>query len=139
MAPHLAAVSSEYAGRVDVWKINADEQPGVVRELGIMGIPTLIVYRNGREVTRYVGGMGAAGMRALFAAALADEAEPSQALPRVQGTERGLRLGVAAVLLVLAAFTGWPLVLLLAAAAVFFSAIHDRCPLWQGIKTRLGW
>jgi thioredoxin 1 len=122
-----------------VWKINADEQPGVVRELGIMGIPTLIVYRNGREVTRYVGGMGAAGMRALFAAALADEAEPSQALPRVQGTERGLRLGVAAVLLVLAAFTGWPLVLLLAAAAVFFSAIHDRCPLWQGIKTRLGW
>jgi thioredoxin 1 len=139
MAPHLAAVSSEYAGRVDVWKINADEQPGVVRELGIMGIPTLIVYRNGREVTRYVGGMGATGMRALFAAALADEAEPSQALPRVQGTERGLRLGVAAVLLVLAAFTGWPLVLLLAAAAVFFSAIHDRCPLWQGIKTRLGW
>ena len=37
-----------------------------------------------------------------------------------------------------AAFTGWPVVLLLVATGVFFSAIHDRCPIWQGLKARLG-
>jgi thioredoxin len=139
MAPHLAAVSSEYAGRVEVWKINADEQPATVRALGILGIPTLIVYHGGAEVTRHVGGMHAAGIRALFETALASGTPGARPVAHgVADTERRLRLAVAAILFVLAALTGWPIVLLLAAAAVFFSAIHDRCPLWQGIKARFG-
>jgi thioredoxin len=140
MEPHLAAVRSEFAGQVDVWKINADEQPEAVRALGVMGIPTLIVYREGREVARHTGGMHAAGIRSLFAQARATDAPAAPgSAGEVADYDRRLRLGAAAVLLVLAAFTGWPVVLLLAAAAVFFSAIHDRCPLWQGIKGRLGW
>jgi thioredoxin 1 len=139
MEPHLSAVTGEYAGRVDVWKINADEQPEAVAALNVFGIPTLIAYRDGVEVTRSTGGMGAGGIRLLFDRALA---EPGQGADPIQGSsmgfERWLRLAVAIALVVLAAFSGWPFVLLLAAAAVFFSAIHDRCPLWQGVKMRLG-
>jgi len=137
MEPHLAAVRSEYVGQVDVWKINADKEPDAVHALKIFGIPTLIVYREGQEVTRRTGGMTAAGIRSLFERAIAADPAPVHAGPA--DGERWLRLAVALVLFILAAFTGWPLVLLIAAAGVFFSAIHDRCPIWQGVKARLGW
>jgi thioredoxin len=140
MEPHLAAVRSEYTGRVDVWKINADEHQDVVRDLRIFGIPTLVVYSGGVEVTRRTGGMNASTIRALFERALAPVPEPGSA-PAHKGPtdyERWLRIAVALALLILAAFTGWPIVLLLVAAGVFFSAIHDRCPIWQAVKTRIG-
>lgn len=141
MEPHLAAIRSEYTGRVEVWKINADEQSDVVRDLRIFGIPTLVVYSGGAEVARRTGGMTAASIRALFERALAPAPEPGSALAHKGPTdyERWLRIAVALALLILAAFTGWPIVLSLAAAAVFFSAIHDRCPIWQAIKARIGW
>jgi thioredoxin 1 len=141
MAPHLATIGGEYTGRVEVWKINADEHPDVVRDLKIFGIPTLVVYSGGVEVARRTGGMTVASIRGLFERALAPVPEPGSA-PAHRGPtdyERWLRIAVALALLILAAFTGWPLVLLLAAAAVFFSAIHDRCPIWQAIKARIGW
>ncbi len=140
MEPHLAAVRSEYAGRVDVWKINADEHQDVVRDLRIFGIPTLVVYSRGVEVTRRTGGMNAASIRALFERALAPVPEPGSAPVHKGPTdyERWLRIAVALALLILAAFTGWPIVLLLVAAGVFFSAIHDRCPIWQAVKARIG-
>jgi thioredoxin len=136
MEPHLATVSSEYAGRVEVWKLNADENPEAVRALKIFGIPTTIVYRQGVEVMRRTGSQNTGSLRALFDDALAEQAPQRQASGPAD-TERTLRLAVALALLVLAAFTGWPVVLLLIAAGVFFSAIHDRCPIWQGIKARL--
>jgi thioredoxin len=138
MEPHLASVRNEYAGRVDVWKINADENPEAVRALNIFGIPTLIAYRDGVEVSRTTGGMGAGGIRSLFERALADPAQGAAGVHGSSDFERWLRLAVAFALVVLAALTGWPLVLLLVAAGVFFSAIHDRCPIWQGVKMRLG-
>jgi thioredoxin len=139
MEPHLASVRSEFAGRVEVWKINADENPEAVRALKVFGIPTLIVYRDGVEVTRSTGGMGAGGIRSLFEKALAEPAPDAGAVRTGPPEfERSLRLAVALALVVLAAFSGWPFVLLLAAAGIFFSAIHDRCPLWQGVKMRLG-
>lgn len=136
MEPHLAAVSSEYAGRVEVWKLNADANPEAVRELKIFGIPTTIAYRQGVEIMRRTGSQNTGSLRTLFDQALAAESSP--ALTGPADGERWLRLAVAAALLLLAAFSGWPPALLLVAAGVFFSAIHDRCPLWQGIKARLG-
>lgn len=141
MEPHLATVSSEYAGRVQLWKLNADEEPEAVRALKVYGIPTTIVYRQGAEIMRRTGSQNTASLRALFEQALTAEESPAHTPGGQAGPaegERRLRLSVAAALLLLAAMTGWPPVLLLAAAAVFFSAVHDRCPLWQGIKARLG-
>jgi thioredoxin len=143
MAPQLAAVAEQYAGRVELWKVNADDSPDLVRALGIFGIPTLLVYRNGAEVARHTGSLSTEGMRHLFELSLRaeDAAGRTDEHPRRRSgpvdSERKLRLAVAAALLILAAFTGWPIILLIAAAAVFFSAIHDRCPLWQAVKGML--
>jgi len=41
--------------RVDTWKVNADEEIELVRSLHVYGIPTLIAYRDGKDVARQTG------------------------------------------------------------------------------------
>ena len=55
MAPALEQLGRDLAGRVVVTKLNTDDDPGPSQALGIRGIPTLILFRGGREVDRLVG------------------------------------------------------------------------------------
>jgi thioredoxin 1 len=55
IAPILSEIASEYDGRLVVTKLNADEHPDVVNKLGILGIPTLILFKGGEEKARIVG------------------------------------------------------------------------------------
>jgi thioredoxin 1 len=134
MAPMVERLAAEYDGRVDVWKINADDRPEDVRALKVLGIPTMIVHRGGRELGRKVGAGSEGELRALFEAALSDRAPARPALP---GSERVLRLVAGAALLALALATGPSLILLAVAGLVLFSAVADGCPLWQAIRPRL--
>ncbi len=55
LGPVVEELAAEYAGRVTVAKMNTDENPLTPGKLGIRGIPTLILYRNGVEADRIVG------------------------------------------------------------------------------------
>lgn len=55
VAPAVDALAVEYAGRMRVVKLNADEARELVGRLGIQGIPTLLFFKNGHEVSRRVG------------------------------------------------------------------------------------
>jgi thioredoxin 2 len=55
MAPVLEQLGREWAGRLIVAKLNTDDAPEVAQKLRIQGIPTLILFRGGREVERLVG------------------------------------------------------------------------------------
>ena len=55
MGPVLDEVASALTGRVRVVKLNSDENPASTARLRIQGIPTLIVFKEGREVTRMIG------------------------------------------------------------------------------------
>ncbi len=55
VSPIVEEMGRQYAGRLRVAKINTDENPRHASQLGIMGIPTLIFFKNGREVDRVVG------------------------------------------------------------------------------------
>ncbi len=55
IAPSVAKLANEYAGRALVAKIDADECPDILSRYGIMGIPTLIYFKGGQEVDRIVG------------------------------------------------------------------------------------
>jgi thioredoxin 2 len=55
MTPILEDIARNYPGRVKVVKINSDENPNLSVQYGIQGIPTLILFRDGREVDRLVG------------------------------------------------------------------------------------
>jgi thioredoxin 1 len=55
IAPSVANLASEFAGRALVAKLDADEAADIVARYGIMGIPTLIFFKDGQEVDRQVG------------------------------------------------------------------------------------
>ena len=55
IAPIVEDLAVKYAGRAVIAKVNTDENPEVPAQLGIMGIPTLILYQDGEEVDRVVG------------------------------------------------------------------------------------
>ena len=55
VAPILEEISREYNGRLVIAKLNTDENPQRPGSLGIRGIPTLILFKNGHELDRLVG------------------------------------------------------------------------------------
>ena len=55
MAPTLAAVAQEYAGRIKVGKLNVDDSPSTPPRYQIRGIPTLILFKNGQVADQFVG------------------------------------------------------------------------------------
>ena len=55
ISPILDELSVEYAGRLKVTKVDVDSSPGVAAKYGVRGIPTLILFKNGRVVDQFVG------------------------------------------------------------------------------------
>lgn len=55
VAPELEAVAADYDGKAVVAKVNVDEQPELAGQFKVMGIPTMVVFKNGAEVNRIVG------------------------------------------------------------------------------------
>jgi len=55
LAPTVEAVAEKYAGSATVVKLNVDDNPEVSQRYGIKGIPTLILFKNGKEEERVVG------------------------------------------------------------------------------------
>ena len=55
LAPTIDAIAEKYAGAARVAKLNVDDNPDTPQRYGIKGIPTLILFRNGREAERIVG------------------------------------------------------------------------------------
>lgn len=55
IAPIVEQLAEEYAGKLIVAKMNTDENPQTPSRYGIRGIPTLIFFKNGKEVDRVVG------------------------------------------------------------------------------------
>jgi thioredoxin 1 len=53
--PILNELAAEYAGRLTIAKLNTDEQQRYAAQLGVQGMPTLIVFKGGHEVERLVG------------------------------------------------------------------------------------
>ena len=60
VAPELQKVAARQAGRVLVVKVNTDELPELGQRFGIRSIPTLVVFAQGREVSRASGARPAA-------------------------------------------------------------------------------
>ncbi|MBD0372723.1 MAG: thioredoxin [Pyrinomonadaceae bacterium] len=55
LAPTVEAVAEKYAGNARVVKLNVDENPAISQRYGIKGIPTLILFKGGKEEERVVG------------------------------------------------------------------------------------
>ena len=55
IAPILEEVANEYEGKVKILKLNVDQNPGTAAKFGIRGIPTLMIYKNGKIAATKAG------------------------------------------------------------------------------------
>ena len=55
LGPIIEGLAGKYAGRLTVCKMNTDESPSTPGKLDIHGIPTVIIFKDGKEVERHVG------------------------------------------------------------------------------------
>ncbi|MEV7277135.1 thioredoxin [Streptomyces sp. NPDC093111] len=55
IAPSLEAIATEHGEKIEVVKLNIDENPATAAKYGVMSIPTLNVYQGGEVVKTIVG------------------------------------------------------------------------------------
>lgn len=55
LTPTIDELAVEYAGRVRVGKLDADESPGIASQYNVSGLPTVIVFKNGQPFDRLMG------------------------------------------------------------------------------------
>ncbi len=55
LAPVVEGLSHDYAGRVKVLKLDTDQAPDVAMQFEVRSIPTLILFKGGKAVGRWVG------------------------------------------------------------------------------------
>jgi thioredoxin 1 len=73
LEPVLMDLAADYAGRVKVVEVNAAEAERTAARLGVMGTPTVLFFRSGREVERVVGFVGSRFLREIVDSELLDE------------------------------------------------------------------
>ena len=135
--PDLRRLSQQYKDRVDVWKVNVDEDKEIARALGVRGIPTLIIFKSGKELGRIVGAQPTSVLGSVFEAALTGERIQSGLSPK----DRLLRLITSMALLAVS----WTVqdslvstVCTVAALLILFLTLADSLPFWHHFQKRLG-
>jgi thioredoxin 1 len=67
VGPVLESIAAEYAGQVEVVKVNTDENPRVAREYAVLHVPTISLFRSGQVVSQVVGARSRAALLREFA------------------------------------------------------------------------
>lgn len=126
--PILDNLAREYADRVELMPVNADDSHEVLQQHRVFGIPTVVAIRDGKEIGRMTGARSEADYRSLFDA-LAQGGEFKVALAPF---DRILRIGAGTLFIMIGVSTGnW---LVTGAGGILaFMGVYDRCPIWNAL------
>ena len=70
IAPVLDELAQEYGDSLTIAKVNVDEQPATAEAFGIMSIPTMILFKDGKPAGKLVGALPKAQLKAFIAESL---------------------------------------------------------------------
>ncbi len=70
IAPVLEELAGELGGKAQIVKINVDDNPQVAGQYGIMSIPTLLLFKDGKKVDQKVGALPKPALKSFIEAAL---------------------------------------------------------------------
>jgi thioredoxin 1 len=66
ISPIVEELAKEFSGKVKVTKLNVDENPGTPSQYGVRGIPTLILFKDGKVFDQIVGAVPKARLKAMI-------------------------------------------------------------------------
>jgi putative thioredoxin len=75
LGPVLEKLVGEYGGALRLAKVNADEQPALVRRFGVRGIPQVMIFKGGKRVGQFTGALPEAEVRRQLAAVAPTETD----------------------------------------------------------------
>jgi thioredoxin 1 len=79
LSPRVEKIAGEFTGTIKVVKVNVDESPVIAQRFGIAGLPTLMVFKDGKVVDTMIGLQSEAALRSrLEAVAKENSAAPQQ-------------------------------------------------------------
>lgn len=70
ISPIVEELAKEFVGKVKVTKLNVDENPSTPSQYGVRGIPTLILFKDGKILDQIVGAVPKARLKAMIEKAL---------------------------------------------------------------------
>lgn len=70
ISPIIDELANEFSGRVKIAKLNVDENPITPSQFGVRGIPTLILFKNGKVFDQIIGSVPKARLKAMIERAL---------------------------------------------------------------------
>ncbi len=70
IAPILEEIAGELGATAKIVKINIDDNPQVAGQYGIMSIPTLLLFKDGKKVDQKVGALAKPALKAFIEAAI---------------------------------------------------------------------
>lgn len=70
IGPSIEEIAKEFDGKLKVGKINIDDNPAVATRYGVMSIPTLLFFKDGKVIEQMVGALGKADLRKKIIASL---------------------------------------------------------------------
>lgn len=70
LSPVLESAAQTLEGRVKIVKVDVDQSPELAQKFGVMAVPTMILFKNGKQVTAFSGYMPEAQLVARIEAAL---------------------------------------------------------------------
>jgi len=127
MTPALEKTAHQFEESVELMRVNADEHPQALKDFGILGIPSIVVVSAGREITRHTGALNLSQLQVLFDAATNHQ---EILIPPSNG-QRVLRIGAGLAIALIGNLWGPALPLYLIGAALIFSGLYDRCPIYK--------
>ena len=66
IGPFIEQLAEEYSGSLKVGKVNVDEEGDLAGRHGVVSIPTIVIYKDGRIVNQAVGALPKQNIEALF-------------------------------------------------------------------------
>ena len=79
IAPHVAAIARDYAGRLTVGTCDVDSNAALAARLDVRAMPTLMLFKSGQVVGQIVGAVPRAKIEALIARAVTPASAPAPA------------------------------------------------------------
>ncbi|MDT8423795.1 MAG: thioredoxin [Desulfuromonadales bacterium] len=66
IGPMIDGLADDYEGKVKIGKLNVDENPATPGQFGVRGIPTLILFKDGKVIDQVVGAVPKSQLEALL-------------------------------------------------------------------------